>query len=200
MEFKYSTKLRIVFMIVLVLDTFLLCTNVTGEMQPPSQDLTAISPDSTALLDDGSLVETKPTGSSDPVGNKSNEPIDYPDHMSDNDGDLWSIFFKLAAGLSAVVLLAWGSARLLKKSVLGRKFGVDNQLIKVVERTYLGSKTAIFLVEISGRTFALGVTDEAVSKIAEWKNSEIDLPDLPISAGFASQLKGILNPGPDGVK
>ena len=200
MEFKYSTKLRIVFMIVLVLDTFLLCTDVTGEMQPPSQDLTAIIPDSTALLDDGSLVETKPTGSSDPVGNKSNEPIDYPDHMSDNDGDLWSIFFKLAAGLSAVVLLAWGSARLLKKSVLGRKFGVDNQLIKVVERTYLGSKTAIFLVEISGRTFALGVTDEAVSKIAEWKTSEIDLPDLPILAGFGSQLKGILNPGPDGVK
>ena len=199
MKFKYSTKLNTVFFVVLVLDTFLLCKSVTGEIQPSSQDSTVIGTDSITLSGDP-LVETKPTDTSHLVEEKSYPINDYPDYMSDNDGDLWVVFIKLAAGLSAVVLLAWGSARLLKKSALGRKFGVDNPLIKVVERTYLGSKTAVFLVEISGRTFALGVTDDTVSKIAEWETSEMDLPEKAISKGFSSQLKGVLNPGLDGVK
>ena len=199
MEFKYSTKSSTVFFIVLVLDTCLLCKSVTGEMQPSPQDSTVIVTDSITLLDD-SPVETRPTDTSHLVEDKSYPKNDYPDYMLDNDGDLWGVFIKLAAGLSAVVLLAWGSARLLRKSALGRKFGVDNPLIKVVERTYLGSKTAVFLVEISGRTFALGVTDDRVSKIAEWETSEMDLPEKAISKGFSSQLKGVLNPGSDGVK
>ena len=198
MDFKYST-LRTVLLVVLALDTFLFCKSVTGEMQPPPQDSIVIDADSVLVLDD-SLVETEPADTSDLVEDKSYMTTDSPDYMSENDGDLWVVFIKLAAGLSAVVLLAWGSARLLKKSALGRKFGVDNPIVKVVERTYLGSKTAVFLVEISDRTFALGVTDDTISKIYEWKTTEMDLPEKPIPRGFSSQLKGVLNPLSDGVK
>jgi len=198
MKFKYFSQLSTVFMVILLMDAFLICNNVSGDIQSSQKDTPTFIESTTSLTD--SQKVTKPLDTSDFVEEKTYPVNKYSDYMVDDGEDLWGVFIKLATGLSVVILLAWGAARLFKKSNLARKFGVDNPLIKLVERTYLSSKISVILIEISGRTFALGVTDDAISKIAEWKTSDMDLPDEVVHSSFANQFKNVLNPGSDGAR
>ena len=106
---------------------------------------------------------------------------------------LVSLAAKLGLGLGFVILLAWGVVFVLKKSSVGRHLGSLGGTIRIVERTYLGPKKAVFLVQIGGRTLALGVTDSAISPLSEWREGELNLIDQKASAtSFATQLKSIL--------
>ncbi len=104
---------------------------------------------------------------------------------------------KVIVGLGLVVGLAWGSVWLLRRTTLGQGAVGAGSIVKVVERTWLGPKKAIFLVDISGRTLALGVTDEQISVLSAWEKGEIDVTPAPKATpgAFAIQLKSLLTRG-----
>ena len=201
MAFKYLTEFVVPLISVLFLSIGLLCTSLLAETPFLSQDPTKTRSDSSALLQELQMNSEQTSTAYDSQIKEPNPTTEYLGYSSEYDGDLWSVFLKLAFGLSVVVILVWFSSKIFKSSILAKKFGANNNsLVQVIERTYLGSKTAIFLVEINDSIFALGVTDDAVSKIGEWKNNEIELPAKPISKGFVSQLKGMLHSETDGAK
>ena len=106
---------------------------------------------------------------------------------------LISLTTKLGLGLGLVILLALGIMSVLKKSSLGRQLVSLDSSIRVVERTYLGPKKAVFLVQIGDRTLALGVTDSSISPLSEWGEGEISLANRDeTTSSFGTQLKSIL--------
>lgn len=105
----------------------------------------------------------------------------------------FSIMMKLGLGLGLVILLAWGAVWLLRRSSLGQQLGGAGQVIRVVERSFLGPKKAIYLVEIGGRILALGVTEENISALTEWQEGELELKPLqPPAQSFANHFKSVL--------
>ena len=103
------------------------------------------------------------------------------------------ILLKLGLGLGLVVVLAWGLVWVLRRSSLGQQFGGVGSAVRVVERTFLGPKRAVYLVEIGDRILALGVTEANIALLAEWAAGEltIESPAKPVSA-FGTQLKSLL--------
>jgi flagellar biosynthetic protein FliO len=119
--------------------------------------------------------------------------LNQPPALADEEAPYLEMMAKLGLGLALVILLAWGSVFLLRRSAFGRQFGGVGQTIRVVERFYLGPKKAIYLVEIGGRPLALGVTDAAITPLTQWQAGELDLaPRPPASPSFADQFRGLL--------
>lgn len=127
---------------------------------------------------------------------------DSPD-MAGSDGlddfSLATLLLKLGLGLGFVVLLAWGSVFLLKKSPVGRELSSGGSGIRVLERKYLAPKRAVYLVEMGNRTLALGVTDQNITVLSRWRAGEMkvqtgdrDASGSPQTGGFAEQLRSIL--------
>ena len=105
----------------------------------------------------------------------------------------FSVMIKLGVALGFVVLLAWATVYLLRKSRIGQQFGATGASIRVAERAYLGPKKQICLVEIGGRALALGVTEENISLLAEWPAGELDLaPPAETPGPFAVHLKKLI--------
>ena len=107
---------------------------------------------------------------------------------------LAGLLLKVGLGLSFVVGLAWGCVFLLKKSSLGQQFAPATAAVRVLERSFLAPKKAIYLVEIGDRTLALGVTEQSINVLSRWPAGQLQLPDrgLPTS-GFAAQFRSLLN-------
>ena len=82
---------------------------------------------------------------------------------------------RMGFGLGLVVLLAWGAAALVRRSGLSRQMGAAGGAVRVVDRTFLAPKKAVYLVNVGGRTLALGVTEAHISRLAEWPEGEVDL-------------------------
>ena len=109
---------------------------------------------------------------------------------------LVSLATRLGLGLGLVILLAWAIVFVLKKSRLGRQLTSLDSSIRIVERTYLGPKKAVFLVQIGDRTLALGVTDSSISPLSEWGEGELALAGRnATTSSFGTQLKAILGKG-----
>jgi flagellar biogenesis protein FliO len=119
-----------------------------------------------------------------------------PDQASD-EMSMFPLIAKVCIGLGLVVGLAWGSVWLLRRTALGQGAIGAGSLVKVVERTWLGPKKAIFLVDVAGRTLALGVTDEQISVLSAWEEGQIDVsqPAMAGPGNFAIQLKSLLKRG-----
>ncbi|MCC7264551.1 MAG: flagellar biosynthetic protein FliO [Candidatus Latescibacteria bacterium] len=108
-----------------------------------------------------------------------------------------TLMVKLGLGLALVILLAWGTVFLLRKSAFGQQFGAAGTNIRVMERFYLGPKKAIYLVEIGGRPLALGVTDSAITPLSQWQPGELELTPRPgASPSFAAQFRSLLGQQP----
>ncbi len=106
-----------------------------------------------------------------------------------------AMMVKLGLGLALVILLAWGTVFLLRKSAFGQQFAGSGQNIKVMERFYLGPKKAIYLVEIGGRALALGVTDTAITPLTQWQPGELELTSRTASSSsFAAQFRNLITP------
>jgi len=119
------------------------------------------------------------------------------EEIADAEMSYWGIASKLGMGLALVILLAWGAVYLLRKSSVGQQFGGVGQTIRIVERTYLSQKKAIYLVEIGDRTLALGVTEGQINALSEWQAGELELTVEPESTGsFATQFKKLLKSEP----
>lgn len=108
-----------------------------------------------------------------------------------------SLIVKLIGGLTLVVLLAWGGVYLLRRLGLAQPVGATGGPIRLGQRVYLGPKKLICLVEIGDRTLALGVTEQSIATLAEWRAGELPVPSpgqgepRPVT-GFAAQLRGLL--------
>jgi flagellar biosynthetic protein FliO len=100
---------------------------------------------------------------------------------------------KLGVALGFVVLLAWATVYLLRKSRIGQQYGATGGSIRVAECVYLGPKKQISLVEIGGRVLALGITEENISLLAEWPAGELELtPPAEPPGPFAIHLKKLI--------
>ncbi|MGY8825772.1 MAG: FliO/MopB family protein [Candidatus Latescibacterota bacterium] len=137
-----------------------------------------------------------------PTADSTSAPLSFTlGAEEDVEESIWGIAMRLGFGLSLVVLLAWATAFLVKKSTLGRQLGTDSGSIRVVERAYLGPKKAVILVEIGGRALALGVTETSIATLSEWEAGEIEFkPRATTPSPFAAQLKNILGQKPQEEK
>lgn len=143
------------------------------------------SPDATASPAAAPVADT---AGSRPV------PTDWSTESADPAAlSLTPLLFKVSLGLGLVVLLAWGTVYLLRRTTLGQGMASNGSVVRVVDRNWLGPKKAIYLVDISGRTLALGVTEENISVLSSWEEGEIDVarPE-PAQGGFADQFRTML--------
>ncbi len=119
------------------------------------------------------------------------------DDVDGQEMSMMPLIAKVCMGLGLVVALAWGSVWLLRRTTLGQGAVGVGSMVRVMERTWLGPKKAIFLVDIAGRTLALGVTDEQISVLSSWEEGQIDVaqPTPATNGTFAIQLKSLLKRG-----
>jgi flagellar biogenesis protein FliO len=80
---------------------------------------------------------------------------------------------------------------LLRKSGIGLQGGGDG-LIQIVERSYLGPKKSLLLVQAGEWTLMLGVTDDSITRLAQWRTGKAELEKRRESAHpFAGYLKSL---------
>ena len=156
---------------------------------PAPEQVTAAGPASTAGADGAdSLVSSAASG----AGAYQHLWTETP---AEEDGELalTPLIFKVCFGLGLVVMLAWGTMYLLRRTTVGQTMGGGGSAVRVVDRNWLGPKKAIYLVDIAGRTLALGVTEEHISVLSTWEEGEIELtrPEPPQSS-FTNQFKTLL--------
>lgn len=162
---------------------------------PSAQDSTEIAV-KTEDVSDGSALETT-AAAADFTWTESDQEV--PEQTlsriagEDIEESYFSVVARLGLGLGLIVLLVWGVVYLLRKSPIGQQFGGSGSLIRVAERTYLGPKKFICLVEIGDRTLALGVTEENITSLTEWPAGSLELlPCQETSGSFVSQFKNLL--------
>lgn len=109
---------------------------------------------------------------------------------------LFPLLAKVSLGLGFVVLLAWGTVYLLRRSALGQGLSSPGSAVRVIDRNWLGPKKAIYLVDIAGRTLALGVTEESISVLSCWEDGQIQIAPRSQGPGaFATQFRALLSRG-----
>ena len=106
--------------------------------------------------------------------------------------DGFSLMARTALSLGAVLLVIWGVLVLLRRTTGGGlKLGRGHSHIRVLDKTYLAPKRAVYVVQIGQRKLALGVTDTQISPLAELNDD--DFPPqkaAPNAATFAGVLDG----------
>ena len=182
---------------------FLLWTQVQAQEAPadsaaqagPKEVGETSAPNALPAIPDTAVAVSADTNVSAVLSAESSSPFtgEIPLDTSSAGESFLSIMIKLGLGLGLVVLLAWGAVWLLRRSSLGQQLGGTGQAIRVVERSFLGPKKAIYLVEIGGRVLALGVTEENISALGEWQEGEIEFEPLqPPTQSFATHFKSVL--------
>ncbi|MCK5119776.1 MAG: flagellar biosynthetic protein FliO [Candidatus Latescibacteria bacterium] len=106
------------------------------------------------------------------IGVSAADSLHRVDPMVRSAGSLWGLLLHLALSLALIGGLIWGSIYLMKR-MSGRSRTKNGHRIHVVECRFIAPKKAIYIVQIGGRTMALGVTDAHMTMLTE-------LPDLPL--------------------
>jgi len=137
-----------------------------------------------------SPVDTAPVVASPTQGQPAN-PF-YSSSDEETSPSYWGLMTRLGLGLGMVVCLAWGAMWILRRTSVGQQMVANGGAIRVIERTFLAPKKAIYLVDIGGRTLALGVTDEHITSLGQWDPGELLIaqPEPPpnISSAFKTLL------------
>lgn len=108
----------------------------------------------------------------------------------DEGPSLSGLVARLVGGLGLVVLLAWGGVWLLRRLGWQQPAAGAAGPIRLGQRVYLGPKKVLCLVEIGDRTLALGITDQCITRLAEWRAGELPVrPEEPARTGFAAHLR-----------
>ncbi len=76
------------------------------------------------------------------------------------------LFFKMMLSVTVVIALAAG-ALYASKRLLGRLTNLTGKRIRVLETVYLGPRKAVHLLDLDGRRFLIGSTNETITRIAE---------------------------------
>lgn len=90
--------------------------------------------------------------------------------------DVSSLITRMVMSLGVVLLLIWGAVHVLQR-ISGRsvKPGGAQSHIRVLDRTYLAPKKAVYVVKIGSRSLAVGVTDNQITPLAELDPEETNL-------------------------
>ncbi|TFD35570.1 flagellar biosynthetic protein FliO [Cryobacterium sp. TMT1-19] len=99
------------------------------------------------------------------------------------------VALRVALSLAAVLGLLWVLQRKLTKGSLG---GRIPNLVTVVGRQGVGQKASVVVVDIEGRRFVLGVTEQSVSVLHDGQaptDAAAPLP-APLTAALAATLPG----------
>lgn len=111
--------------------------------------------------------------------------------------DVSSLITRMVLSLGVVLLLIWGAVHVLQR-ISGRsnKIGGTESHIRVLDRTYLAPKKAVYVLKIGSRSLAVGVTDTQITPLAELDAEETNLAyptSLPnaTTPSFANLLKDV---------
>lgn len=111
--------------------------------------------------------------------------------------DVSSLITRMVLSLGVVLLVIWAAVHALQK-ISGRsiKPGGAQSHIRVLDRTYLAPKKAVYVVKIGSRSLAVGVTDNQITPLTELDPEETNLayPTHMSSEGmpsFANLLKDV---------
>jgi flagellar biosynthetic protein FliO len=111
------------------------------------------------------------------------------------DGSLLPSIGRMVLAFVLVVVLIYVSILVIRRLFLGGR-GKTSGLIKPVDSFPLGQRARLFVVEMHGRVFLLGVTDQRVSTIAEFDSRELgEMPAPPGITSFVRQLNSFTRPG-----
>jgi len=84
------------------------------------------------------------------------------------------MILKSIFSLSVVIVLIIGFVMFIKKFVYNRSgSNISNGLIKVINTTYIAPKKSINLVKIMDRILVVGITENQMQTLAEFKEEEI---------------------------
>jgi flagellar protein FliO/FliZ len=103
----------------------------------------------------------------------------------------WQSLALSFASLGVVCVLAWGALRLLAGRGIGRASGA----VRVLARCPLEPRRSVYVVEVAGRCFLLGVGDGPMALLAELDGEKIPKP-AETGAPFADVLARVLGRGP----
>jgi flagellar protein FliO/FliZ len=114
----------------------------------------------------------------------------------DSSGSLPGLGGSLAVSLvslGVVCLLAYVALKFLSRRGVGRASGP----IKVMARCPLEPRRALYVVEVAGRSFLIGVGDGPMTMLAELGAAEVQaaLPAPPPAARFGDVLARVLGRG-----
>ena len=84
------------------------------------------------------------------------------------------MILKSIFSLSVVIVLIIGFVMFIKKFVYNRSgSNISNGLIQVINTTYIAPKKSIHLVKIMDRILVIGITENQMQTLAEFKEEEI---------------------------
>ncbi|MBN1211357.1 MAG: flagellar biosynthetic protein FliO [candidate division Zixibacteria bacterium] len=111
-----------------------------------------------------------------------------------NGGSLALSTFRMISALVVVLVCIYLGVYLLKKLMGRRKIGSGrDNLLQVLETTYVGPKKTVSLVRVADRSVLIGVTDNQISILTELNAEETsaitDATDENESEGFNRLLK-----------
>lgn len=86
--------------------------------------------------------------------------------------DTYGLAVRMAFSLVAVIGLIWAAMHLLKRFSGAGASGTSRTRVRVLERTYLAPKKAIYIVQIGDRALAVGVTEAQMTALAELDPAE----------------------------
>ncbi|MDD4802265.1 MAG: flagellar biosynthetic protein FliO [Syntrophomonas sp.] len=105
--------------------------------------------------------------------------------------NLWQSFLKLILVLAIIVAAAWAIIRLFAKQINSKMQGT---WLHVVDEVMLGQNRGLVLCEVSGRIYALGVTDSQINLLFEVNDpqllAEINTADYDLNTKNEPPLSG----------
>jgi len=86
--------------------------------------------------------------------------------------------------LAVVLVIVLGAAAVyVSRKLLPRLANRPGKEIRIVETAHLGPRRAVHLIEVGGRRFLIGSTNENIRKLAEVTADFPDLPEQDIDLG-----------------
>ena len=103
------------------------------------------------------------------------------------------LVMRMLLSLTVVIALIWGATRLLRRLSGDGASNSSKSHVRVLDRTYIAPKKAVYVINIGNRSLALGVTDSQISTLAELDNAET-LAAYPgkKTGGSATPFAGLL--------
>lgn len=81
---------------------------------------------------------------------------------------LIGLLFRVAFSLAFIVLLIWGAVWVMRRfSSVGIRSAGGDGLVDVLGRTYIAPKKAVYILRVGDRALAVGVTESAMTPLAE---------------------------------
>ena len=110
--------------------------------------------------------------------------------------DTTGLIARTAFSLVVVVLLIWGAVYLMRRFSGHVPSPRGKSHVRVLERTHIAPKKAIYIVQIGSRSLAIGITDTQMATLAELDSEETLSAYTAGSEGsspvpFASLLKDV---------